>query len=359
MLHKTTLIIETPQEPWDFKEEDSTKAVIGEKGSVLSAALVLILLASLPVVLGSFFNLERDLFETGKAHAEIVEKENLQTMALLRAPLSPLAEVSGVGGPDDFVVDGEALQSSVGPAGTSADVIYREEKPSPDQISLYVVREGDTLGGIASMFSVTANTIAWANDLDGPIQPGDELVILPVPGVRHTVEKGQTLSGIADKYHADDVEVARYNGISPDESLVVGSVLIIPDGEIDVPKKSRSTSVLADSSYFRKPVSGRKTQGLHGYNGVDFGAPIGTPIYASASGHVIVSRAGAWNGGYGNYIVIKHPNGTQTLYAHNSKNSVWVGQWVEAGQLIGYVGSTGRSTGPHLHFEVRGASNPF
>jgi murein DD-endopeptidase MepM/ murein hydrolase activator NlpD len=82
-------------------------------------------------------------------------------------------------------------------------------------------------------------------------------------------------------------------------------------------------------------------------------------VYAAASGEVIISRASGWNGGYGNYIVIRHPNNTQTLYSHLSRNVVNVGAWVTQGQVIGHVGSTGRSTGPHLHFEVRGAPNPF
>ncbi|KKW46945.1 MAG: Peptidase M23 [Parcubacteria group bacterium GW2011_GWB1_57_6] len=101
------------------------------------------------------------------------------------------------------------------------------------------------------------------------------------------------------------------------------------------------------------------TQGLHGWNGIDFGAPRGTPIRAAADGTVIIARAGGWNGGYGNYIVLQHANGTQTLYSHNSSNAVGMGQAVTQGQVIGYVGATGRVTGTHLHFEVRGAANPF
>ncbi|HEU5114585.1 MAG TPA: M23 family metallopeptidase, partial [Candidatus Paceibacterota bacterium] len=88
-------------------------------------------------------------------------------------------------------------------------------------------------------------------------------------------------------------------------------------------------------------------------------APIGTPIHAAASGVVIIARSGGYNGGYGSYVVISHPNGTQTLYAHMSKVIAHQGDAVEQGDLIGLVGSTGKSTGPHVHFEVRGAVNPF
>ena len=111
---------------------------------------------------------------------------------------------------------------------------------------------------------------------------------------------------------------------------------------------------------FPLPLPGSlKTQGLHGYNALDFSAAYGTPVVASAAGDVIVVRNGGWNGGYGNYMVIRHGNGTQTLYSHTSQNIAYAGQSVVQGQVIGYVGSSGRATGPHLHFEVRGAWNPF
>jgi murein DD-endopeptidase MepM/ murein hydrolase activator NlpD len=109
----------------------------------------------------------------------------------------------------------------------------------------------------------------------------------------------------------------------------------------------------------RPLTGGIKTQGIHGYNGVDIGASTGTPILAAAGGEVIISRAEGWNGGYGIYVVIRHDNGTQTLYAHMSQDIVSVGQRVSQGEVIGYVGNTGRSSGPHLHFEIRGATNPF
>jgi murein DD-endopeptidase MepM/ murein hydrolase activator NlpD len=92
---------------------------------------------------------------------------------------------------------------------------------------------------------------------------------------------------------------------------------------------------------------------------VDYGMPVGSPIYASAAGKVLIAKGSGWNGGYGDYIVIEHANGTQTVYGHMSTLAVSVGQSVVQGQLIGYSGNTGKSTGPHLHFEIRGAKNPF
>ena len=105
---------------------------------------------------------------------------------------------------------------------------------------------------------------------------------------------------------------------------------------------------------------GRITQGLHGKNGIDIGGVRGTPIHAAADGAVIVARGGgAWNGGYGNYVVISHSNGSQTLYSHLRSVIATAGQSVVSGQVIGYMGATGRATGVHLHFEIRGAENPF
>lgn len=260
------------------------------------------------------------------------------------------------------IVYGVALAADENPIADD-----RRASATSDQISTYIVREGDSLSMIADMFNVSINTIRWANDMSGKstIQPGQRLVILPVTGIRHLVKKGDTAQSIAKKYKGDLEEILQYNGIEEDASLVVGSEIIIPDGEIVVTATkssggaSRAYSGPTYAGYYMKPTNGIRTQGIHGHNGVDFGAPAGTPIYASAAGEVIISLSGGWNGGYGNYVVVKHDNGTQTLYAHNSSNAVSSGQVVAQGDVIGYVGSTGRSTGSHLHFEVRGATNPF
>lgn len=304
--------------------------------------------------------------ETSAAGAKL----NSQTVPLL-SPATNIDPKPSVGGGDIALVAGSALLSEDGPSGTAADV--ENALPEATAISVYIVHKGDTLASIAKMFDVTVNTIMWANDLkNGTIREGQELVILPVTGVRYTVKKGDTLASIAKKYKADEGEIARYNDI--DGALAAGTTIIIPDGEITAPAPVRSTVAstgktaplrgaggTALSGYFSWPVNGGVvTQGLHGYNGVDIGAPTGTGILASAAGTVIIARGGGgWNGGYGNYIVIQHDNGTQTLYAHANQVYVSSGQRVAQGATIGTVGRTGKATGPHLHFEIRGATNPF
>ncbi len=272
-------------------------------------------------------------------------------------------------GGGDIIVEENALVAAIGPLGSQADLTERPKDPGA--ISLYIVREGDSLSQIAEMFDVSVNTIRWANDLSKSkaIQPGDTLTILPISGVQHTVDEGETLSEIAEAYNGDIDEIRQFNGLSPSDTIVPGGTITIPGGELaeSAPTSAKQSYTSASSpapthttqGYFTHPLpGGKRTQGLHGYNAVDYAAPVGTPIVASAGGEVIVARGSGWNGGYGNYMVIDHPNGTQTLYSHLSGLAVWGGS-VVAGQVIGYVGNTGRSTGPHLHFEVRGAANPF
>lgn len=267
----------------------------------------------------------------------------------------------------------KALLAFAGPSGTIADVV---SSTPPDRISVYVVRKGDTLSEIARMFDVSVNTIIWGNNLSGAndVHPGDTLVILPVSGIERTIVKGDTLKSLAKKYNADVNEIAQYNGLGVTDTLVVGATIIIPGGEISAPApitRKRIASTIREpylggggsllAGFFSNPIPGALlTQGLHGWNGIDLGAARGTPIHATAGGTVIIARSnGAWNGGYGNYVVITHDNGIQTLYSHMKNAIVSPGQSVSAGQVIGYVGSTGLSTGAHLHFEVRGATNPF
>lgn len=306
------------------------------------------------------------LFKDTHAGERIEVPTNSQNMNLLHAALHPDPNPAKGGG-DITVVGGTALLPGAGPSGTMAD-IEEGKQNNNGQISLYVVREGDSLSQIAEMFDVTTNTIVWANDISrgSHIQEGQTLVILPVSGVRHTVEKGDTLKSITKEYGGDFEEIREYNGLSADATLAVGDEIVIPDGEVSTPTQTSNSTHIAHNTggpshagYYTRPVNGVRTQGLHGYNAVDLAAPVGTPIVAAASGQVIISKSYGWNGGYGKYVVVKHDNGTQTLYSHNSSNAVKVGQWVVQGQVVGYVGSTGKSTGAHVHFEVRGASNPF
>ena len=274
----------------------------------------------------------------------------------------------------DLSVDDDALIPSVTPEG----IVFVEGissaavKSGPAQISRYVVHKGDTLGAVAKMFGVSSNTIRWANDLKSgqALKVGQELLILPVTGVQYTVKKGDTIASIAKKFKGDQKEIISYNALASVADVSVGDELIIPDGVeavAVVPSSAGISRYIPGNSgpelagYYARPLSAScpKTQGQHGHNGIDIGCPAGTSILAAATGEVTIARASGDNGGYGKFVVITHSNGTQTLYAHMSQVNVIPGQYVVQGQKIGEVGRTGKSTGNHLHFEIRGAKNPF
>lgn len=292
---------------------------------------------------------------------EINPSCNSQTCPLLESYLN--INPRNIGGPVVAIVDGTAL-STENDSGT----FIEEGQAGSGQISTYIVRQGDTVSSIATMFGVSANTIMWANDLKSKtLKVGQELVILPITGVRHTVKSGDTLQSIAKKYRAELEDVLAYNSISSGTKLMVGDVVIIPGGSINNSQPASVTSLpsgqMVSAGYYIRPIrGGARSQGIHGYNGVDL-APFcrcsGDPVFASADGVVVIARTSGYNGGYGLYVAIKHPNGTQTVYGHMSRVNVSVGQRVKQGEVIGAVGNTGRSTGPHLHFEIRGARNPF
>ena len=263
---------------------------------------------------------------------DAVDYSSLNT-PLLTASLNPDPQ-KAIGGGDIFYEDGALV--STGPIGEDK---ITAGKAQNGEISVYVVREGDALSQIAQMYGVTSNTILWANDLKKAteIKAGQALVILPIVGVRHTVVKNETLASIVKKYDANLEEVLAYNSLTSAESIAVGDVLIIPGGEIKAPvhavvtiptpKKTSGVTKTASRGLVNPAPGSIETQGIHGYNGVDLASAGGAyiPIVAAGAGQVIVSKSAGWNGGYGNYIVIKHNNGTQTLYGHLSANNVAIG----------------------------------
>lgn len=314
-----------------------------------------------------FFYFGEEVLKTNKQNNQKTTSVNAQNIQLLESSLN--YESTGArGGGDITIVNNNSLLPDSGPLGTIADI---EDKANSDQISIYVVREGDNLSQIASMFNVSVNTIIWANDIGrgSKITPGQTLIILPISGLKYEVRKGDTVKSIAQKLNSDADEIIQFNDLPSNGQLAEGQTIIVPNGEIapspSIRPGSKSSPVRGANGpsyagYYLRPIAeGRKSQGLHGYNGVDLADSCGTPVMASASGDVIISRENGWNGGYGNYVVISHSNGTQTLYSHLLSNIVSAGWHVVQGQVIGYIGSTGKSTGCHVHFEVRGAKNPF
>jgi LysM repeat protein len=288
-----------------------------------------------------------------------------QTMALIKPTILEGTTKSSEDQENDLTLSLDAVS---GPLRLATEDI---DFPLSDEVSVYEVKKGDTLTDVAKLFNVSINTIVWANSLKSKvITPGDTLVILPITGIKHTVKKGDTVATIAKKYRADKDDIAQYNGVLVDASLAQGETIIVPDGEIEAiktPKAKSSTSKVlnkyattAPGGFLVRPVlGGRRSQGIHGHNGIDIAATPGTPVLASGSGRVIVAKMGGYNGGYGNMIIISHDKGIQTVYAHLQNIYVSQGATVSQGQTIGEVGNSGRSTGPHLHFEVRGAKNPF
>lgn len=291
--------------------------------------------------------------------------QNAATVALLSAIQNPNPSANR-GGAEIVVEDGALV--ATGPV--TEDEIANQDFGS-SEIRVYTVREGDTISQIAEIFNVTINTIRWANDLSRTelIQPGDSLIILPVAGVRHVVKDGDTLGTIAKKYDGDTDEILQFNGLTTADELAIGETLIIPGGDLHsaapsrvaqaAPVKVSGVSAASGGGFIHPAPGSVRTQGIHGYNAVDLAAAHGASIRAAAAGEVIVAKPAGWNGGYGSYVVIRHSNGTQTLYAHLSGLYVGVGSYVGQGDVIGAMGSTGRSTGTHLHFEVRGGYNPF
>ena len=241
------------------------------------------------------------------------------------------------------------------------------DRATANEIFAYAVEPGDTLSSIAQRFGIKRETVLMENDLWNvdSLKTGMMLKILPVDGISHLVKKGDTIDSVAKKYKVEKEIVVRQNQLENGQPLLAGTALIIPGATKSVP--SYAMSAPGNVAGYAGPTAAGKliwptlgaaklTQKFHrGHYAIDIGNRDKGPIFAAASGKVIKADYG-WNGGYGNYIIIDHGNGMQTLYGHNEKLYVTEGQYVEQGQTISWMGHSGRvygATGIHVHFEVR------
>lgn len=246
-------------------------------------------------------------------------------------------------------------------------------------VTIHTVREGENVGSLVQRYRTTRGTLEGLNshlNLD-VLRPGDRVRILSRPGVFQKLQPGLTVSDIAQVYQMDPRDLLRANGISNPRRLPANGELFIPDAgplsddlQRRLAKRRVTRTARAPRGALGKPVSlpgalvmsaafGRRISPIDGqpqmHVGLDLVAPWGTPVLAARDG--VVSDAG-FRGGYGNLVILQHPNGYETRYGHMSDFVVKEGDRVTEGQVIGHVGSTGDSTSFHLHFEVRQGGSP-
>lgn len=300
----------------------------------------------------------------------------------LKAPLSSTqseslaVEGAVVIGPEtaEHYLAHNAVPLTVRLRGQESNPIAEPHRQVRTDVIVYKVQAGDSVLAIAERFGLEGSSLLWANVAleNNPdwLQIGDELNILPVDGALHTVAKGDTIASIAKFYKVEPEVITGYagNNYAASGSIAVGQKLIIPGGAKpyvarqvlaytgDAPKDAKK-----GSGAFAWPMSGSISQRFwEGHRAIDIASSKGTSIVAADAGYVVAAQ---WtDGGYGRMVMIDHGNGYRTLYAHLDSISIAVGDNVARGQAIGKCGSTGNSTGPHLHFEIiQGSSrlNPF
>jgi murein DD-endopeptidase MepM/ murein hydrolase activator NlpD len=283
-------------------------------------------------------------------HGEVMLMHVFMVLVLMAAVLSfghlAVLAARDAAPPRSAVTAPAPVQETAPAAATAAPAPAADAGPG---IRVHTVAAGECLGVIAARYDIDVDTLLGANpDLDEHIRPGDELVVLPRKGVLHEVADGDTLWAMARMYGVDAAAIRTANG-KADDLVIVGEKLFVPGG------RPRSVAVSRGwGARFAWPAAGEVTSpfgyrwGRH-HDGIDIAAPAGAPVRAARAGRTAFA---GWRGGYGNMVLVEHGQGYATLYAHLDDYVVERGQYVGAGQVIGYVGNTGYSFGPHLHFEV-------
>jgi murein DD-endopeptidase MepM/ murein hydrolase activator NlpD len=301
------------------------------------------------------------------ARESLATSSETGTMESVEAPeIAPktLVNGNGSGGLTQINTNAHRMENSATIVRLAQPHTEIPERPRLGVIT-YTVQPGDTVQSIAKSFNLQPTTILWSNpkleEVPDLLRIGQEVVILPVEGVYHTVTADDTLESIAEKYkvEVDAITGLSFNSLQPPLFRIrEGEKLIVPGGTKPyvprrvtnyagpIPNGARGTGA------FVWPVLGSITQWYWwGHRAIDIGGPTGSAVVAADGGYV--SFVGWTDIGYGYLIILDHANGYSTYYAHLSQMYVMVGQQVERGQVIGAVGSTGNSTGPHLHLEIR------
>ena len=279
--------------------------------------------------------------------AEPEYEENLSSLLSEVDAVVDLAKIESADAAADAEIEADAAETT----NENLEITYQT----------YRVKSGDMIGFIADAFDVTQDTIISVNNIKQSrlIQPGQYLKIPSMPGIIYTVKKnGETPDTIAQKYKVNAEKVATVNYLNTDSELKAGTSLFVPDAELDW-----ATRQEINGDLFKKPLHARYwlssnygwrnspfnagARTFHG--GIDMAVSAGTPIYAALDGTV---TAVGYNATYGNYVIITHHSGYKTLYGHMKSTACRKGNFVYTNTVIGYVGSTGMSTGPHLHFTV-------
>jgi murein DD-endopeptidase MepM/ murein hydrolase activator NlpD len=303
------------------------------------------------------------------------EREQVQVVradAILGKPTKYLGAVAVSVQPDiDFhFFDSDYVAVTAGGSAVIAQTISEasESTAARTEAIEYTIKEGDTMSIIAESHGITLTTLLWSNDLSvrSVIRPGDTLSILPVDGLQHTVKSGDTVLALAKKYDSEALEIVSFNRLANSGDLKIGEVLMIPGGTkpaavyraptrsiasvFSAPSTTQSSSN-AGSGSMTWPTDLRVITQYFGWRhtGLDVDCKFDNNNYAADDG--IVQYVG-WKGGYGLTVEINHGNGVVTRYAHGARNYVSNGQSVSKGEAIQLCGTTGRSTGTHIHFEV-------
>jgi len=321
------------------------------------------------MVVSADFILRGDPTSAGFVEGNSFEKVDTKKVDLVLSYLTQLVpplevDTSGAG----FLSEGSSFLSKPTITNTIISTLPR------DKITTYTISEGETYWTVSFKYEIDIDTLLWANGITdvNNIEIGKNLIILPVNGLLYTTVEGDTVEGVSKAFNVATDKIMSQNKLTSN-TLVADTQLVLPGARKYVPKPSSAVPNYAGDNYY---YSGTVAMGsgsfswpinsgtrfisqyfgwvtrYYKHTGIDLDWRNGSDIIAADDGTVVATGYG-WGGGYGNHIIIDHGNGYQTLYAHLSAISVRQGQNVTKGQSIGVMGSTGNSTGTHLHFEVR------